>query len=77
MTTREGLNMGNDTETVVVDVTGAKLAQDREDLLDLVGDLVDDRECAYGTHGFCQVHLRKSPCPHGEAQAYLAHQGAV
>jgi hypothetical protein len=38
----------------------------------LVDELVDDEDCCYDHHGYCQAHsLQAKPCPHERAKALL------
>lgn len=43
-----------------------------ERLRALVADLVDEDECHYDHHGYCQAHsLHERPCPHERARTIL------
>ena len=53
------------------DFKEAALARNNADT-DLLRELVDEGECSYDHHGYCQTHtLDPKPCPHERAKARL------
>lgn len=63
----------------VADIIECQQQTEREQLLTLIRDLVDDDDCQYDHHGGCQTHgyLLLDPgeqCPHAEAKELLNRQ---
>jgi hypothetical protein len=59
---------------IMMRVIQSELSKQKEELLGLIGDLVDDEDCRYDHHGYCQTHgwFDTTPrCPHIRAKELI------